>query len=98
MSPKEKAKELVDKFSTEYLLKSEESRREGWMINTETIETRFKINGKTIALMLIDDITKEFLIPEIDDTQETEAYSPVEVFIVTRFKYWMEVKQEIKKL
>ena len=72
MTPKEKAKELVDKYSTYVVM---------WSGGIE-VETQ---NVKQCALIAVDEILDSVIIIDLTTAEN-------------QFKYWQEVKKEIKKL
>ena len=76
MTPKEKAKELIDKFA--------------------------EANGnsffaKECALIVVDEIIKQF-VGVYDSLKDAGVLESTNVEDSANYKYWQEVKQEIKKL
>ncbi|CAB5218108.1 hypothetical protein UFOVP206_58 [uncultured Caudovirales phage] len=86
MTPKEKAKELMNRFNNEYFPELKE------YIIYQPLE-----ESKRCALIAVDEIIKE--TPQLTP-EETfiDGSCGVDYFINDRFEYWLEVKQEIEKL
>ena len=83
MTPKEKAKELLDKY---YIICQE-----------FTEEIQCSIQAKQCALITVDEMLKEprmFNIEQIEYSDKSHARSYYEV----PNKFWQQVKQEIEKL
>ena len=90
MTPKEKAIELVDKFTIPYY----EWDGDGYNINWD--ET-FK-NRKQCALIAVNEIIES---SPLDPNDAEEWLQPEDWFSdanISAEKYWLEVKQEIEKL
>lgn len=84
MTPKEKAKELVDKFYQRFPLKMDVITTRGdlsWEYDSWN-------EAKQCALIAVDEILWE-IIKYADNSKE---------YVIENSKYWEEVKQEIKKL
>ena len=83
MTPREKAKELVDKYQT--IVTS--------LDYNEIIGTDNSVTGQTVAkqctLLAVEEIIKECYNWNGSDNVQWET---------KRFDYWQEVKQEIEKL
>jgi hypothetical protein len=93
MTPKEKAKELVDKFydeqnkiewtTNEKILKDSEK---NYFKNKETIEIYWNNLAKQSALIAVDEIIKQ--LTPIEKAPNNKS----------AFLYWEEVKQKIENL
>ena len=84
MTPKEKAKELVDKFYQLFPLDRHVTVTEGdlsWEYNSWQ-------QSKQCALIAVDEVLEELDHLPFDD----------QYFGTSKMKYWQEVKQEIEKL
>lgn len=82
MTPKEKARELVDKFKI------------GDVVTEKLQVVNINIYSKLFALRAVDEIINTLKIfPEKDTTSKS-----VVNFSVSRIMYWVTVKQEIEKL
>ena len=84
MTPKEKAKELVDKFYQRFPLKMDVITTRGdlsWEYDSWN-------EAKQCALIAVDEILWE-IIKYADNSKE---------YVIENSKYWEEVKQEIEKL
>ena len=86
MTPKEKAKKLVDKFYSE--ITGMELSFVSKLIVLPNGDSNYK-TAKQCALIVVDEIIKE--LPILD-------YHPLGSYTNPRIKYWQEVKQEIEKL
>ena len=87
MTPKEKAKELVKKFTLF---------SEGAIYDEETGEISLTPTdqAKQCALICVDEIMKSNpTVVEIN-----KDFEPPSVYYVSNEKYWQKVKQEIEKL
>jgi len=84
MTPKEKAKELFGKFAM-YL-------RANLLYDEEANE-----DAKQCALIAVDEIIKQF-VGVYDSFKDAGVLDSTNVENSANYKYWQEVKQEIKKL
>ena len=87
MTPKEKAKELHNKF-----LDYSNDEYHECSLEWELIKNRFN-NAKQCALIAVAEIIKE-VTEELLDSSKNETY----FMINQQFSYWQEVKSEIEKL
>lgn len=83
MTPKEKAEELVKRFSGDYTLKVEETTDQWPMVQTDTIALSFSINGKKIASDCVDEIIESVTTDYVHRQNKD---------------YWILVKQELDAL
>ena len=85
MTPKEKAKELVDKYK-EHII--------------ETDDYFIDSGAKECALIAVNEIVNALPIlrPTQDAVDYLEKYSEIQTALDNLGYYWQEVKQEIKKL
>jgi len=98
MTPKEKAKELVDRFKADTVIYTWDGN--GYKVD---IETSFQ-NAKNCALICVDEILNsnptiitEEIIEHIGYKEIIEHIGYKET-VEKNVDYWQEVKQEIKKL
>jgi len=91
MTPKEKAQELIDKFS--------QVDTPNWDPTSGTIEQEQIgfYSGKECALIAADEIIKSAPIVPNNSTPFNKIQSVRQNFI-DAYEYWQEVKQEIEKL
>jgi hypothetical protein len=99
MTPKEKAKELVDKFIEHT---KEWSEIDGYVID--------KYRAKECALIAVEDMLKESVLPIISHRTDcyrtaedfnknfTHIKDQIDSFIISKYSYWQQVKREIIKL
>ena len=85
MTPKEKAKELVNKFSSGYPIICK--------MNTRNM---YISEAKQCALIAVEEILGEY--QSMSDLESVLVINNKLTFVVHQLVYWMEVKQEIEKL
>ena len=85
MTPKEKAKELVNKFSSGYPIICK--------MNTRNM---YISEAKQCALLAVEEMLGEY--QSMSDLESILVINNKPTFVVHQLVYWMEVKQEIGKL
>ncbi len=83
MTPKDKCKELYDKYLP--------------IVRGSNLNETYHAKAKQCALIAVDEIIKE--LPELTPEEVMYGdYPSVDFFINERYNYWQEVRTELEKL
>lgn len=91
MTPKDKAKELVDKYHS-YLFHNIQKVPPMWSDALVLAKKR----SKECALMLVEEQLE--ILNNLDDKWHDHDNNPLVSFFIYEIEYWKEVEQEIEKL
>ena len=91
MTAKEKAQELVDKYQTLYYLESKSKAKQCALIAVDEMlkhDEKIIVSHKTSAYKSFEDFNQNL----------KHIQNELDSYVLSRYSYWQEVKQEITQL